>query len=100
MNRVVKLPIGQSVVPTGRRVKVGLAIFMLGLEHGIRRSIVKNEPVEVEQTTNYDLQVDRSRFYTRGFFDGFNAATKHITFDTNTGKFSVELTNVLSELKP
>lgn len=46
------------------------------------------------------LSATNAASYTRGFFAGFNATLKHINFDTNSGKFTVEMTNVLSELKP
>jgi hypothetical protein len=38
--------------------------------------------------------------YNRGFGNGVNAVLKYVKFDTNTGTFTLELTNVLAEMKP
>jgi len=44
--------------------------------------------------------MDKVNNYQRGFFDGMNAVIKHLEYDTNAGKFKLELTNVLNEMKP
>lgn len=38
--------------------------------------------------------------YSRGFMEGMNATIKHVKIDTNTGKASLELSDVLAEMKP
>jgi len=38
--------------------------------------------------------------YTKGFWDGANSAQRHINFNTNTGKFTLELTNLMNDIKP
>ena len=45
-------------------------------------------------------EMDRVEAYHRGFANGINAIIKWLKFDTNTCKFTLELTNVLSEMKP
>ena len=38
--------------------------------------------------------------YDRGFWDGFRATLKNITFNTNNATFSLEITNVMNQMKP
>lgn len=38
--------------------------------------------------------------YNRGFLEGIHATVNHIKFDTNTGKFELEMLDVLKDMKP
>lgn len=37
--------------------------------------------------------------YDRGFMEGMNATLKHIQFNTNNGKFTLDIADVLAEMK-
>jgi pyruvoyl-dependent arginine decarboxylase (PvlArgDC) len=38
--------------------------------------------------------------YIRGFTDGVGSALDNINFNTNTGQFDLEFTNVIKDMKP
>jgi hypothetical protein len=58
------------------------------LERGIKTQI--QSALDMQKIVSYD----------KGFGDGVNAVIKYVRYDTNTHKITLEMTNVLSEMKP
>jgi hypothetical protein len=83
-------------------MKTSYVIALIGLTVVFALAGVRQKQVQ-KQTKKTEAVQEKSALvaaYTKGFMEGMNATTRHIQFDTNTGRFSLELTNVLSEMKP
>lgn len=46
----------------------------------------------------FQHHIELDRQYTQGFANGINATLKYVYYDTNTGKISIEMTNVLGQM--